>query len=402
MRDTKEQPFTIVALDANLDTITMVPYSNLQWNRKYHEPGTFSIVLNNKVQYTKDWKYIYTSARPEMGRISQVNWSKKNNVSTVTISGKFLEEELNNMICYPKPTYFASASGSDPDIGVSVLAENSPTWISKEGTADEVATAFFNGFKQLNFKNYEIGDFSGTTLKTKNFVIPIELSEVEAGEYKYSAHTRNGEKLGSKLYDILNESKASFRISFNFEKKLFYMNIIHGKDRTASNLDINPCVLSTQNGTISEASLVTSNTDTKDTVLQYSEGDDLTMVMINTKANSSGRIIAQSMNINRNDYLDNGTITEDAKKKFRLDTMANASDTLRDKTDKFNFQFSAVNGSYEYMEDFDIGDMISIEVPEIDLSLDAQIVGCYEVVKNGIWTLSLEVGRTILRKRGNF
>jgi hypothetical protein len=54
------------------------------------------------------------------------------------------------------------------------------------------------------------------------------------------------------------------------------------------------------------------------------------------------------------------------------------------------------------MEDFDIGDMISIEVPEIDLSLDAHIVGCYEVVKNGIWTLSLEVGSTILRKRGNF
>jgi hypothetical protein len=84
MRDTKEQPFTIVALDENLDTITMVPYSNLQWNRKYHEPGTFSIVLNNRVQYTKDWKYIYTSARPEIGRISQVNWSKKSNVSTVT------------------------------------------------------------------------------------------------------------------------------------------------------------------------------------------------------------------------------------------------------------------------------------------------------------------------------
>jgi hypothetical protein len=204
------------------------------------------------------------------------------------------------------------------------------------------------------------------------------------------------------LYNILNESKASFRISFNFEKKLFYMSIIHGKDRTASNLDINPCVLSTQNGTISEASLVTSNTDTKDTVLQYSEGDDLTMVMINTKPNSSGRIIAQSMSINRSDYLDNGMTTEEARKQFRLDAMANASDTLRDKTDKFNFQFSAVNGSYEYMEDFDIGDMISIEVPEIDLSLDAQIVGCYEVVKNGIWTLSLEVGSTILRKRGNF
>ena len=43
------------------------------------------------------------------------------------------------------------------------------------------------------------------------------------------------------------------------------------------------------------------------------------------------------------------------------------------------------------LQDFDIGDMISIEVPEIDLSLDAQVVGCYEVVKKLCYTCFVPV-----------
>lgn len=402
---TKEKPFTILALDSNFDIITLVPYSSLQWNRKYHDAGTFSIVLNNKVQYTQDWKYIYTADRPELGRISQVNWSKKNNQSTVTISGKFLENELNNAICYPKPTKFVSTSGTaDSDFGMSILDSGfSPTWIQQEGSADKVARAFFDGFKTLDFKNYQIGDYEGTTLVSSRFTIPMDVLDVEPGEYKYSCHTRNGEKLGAKLYDILNESRASYRVNFDFEEKKFYLSIIHGKDRTVTTTeDVNPCLLSTKNGTISSASLVVSNTDTKDTVLMYSESDDLTMVLVNAKPNASGRVIAKTINLNRTDYLENEQITAAGIKRYKLDAMSTAADTLRDKTDKFNFQFEAVTGSYEYMKDFDIGDMISIQVPEIDLAMDVQIVECHEVVKNGVWSMSLEVGNEILRKRGNY
>jgi release factor glutamine methyltransferase len=33
---------------------------------------------------------------------------------------------------------------------------------------------------------------------------------------------------------------------------------------------------------------------------------------------------------------------------------------------------------------------------------DAQIIGLNEVIKKGVWSMSFEVGNTILRKRGNY
>ena len=44
------------------------------------------------------------------------------------------------------------------------------------------------------------------------------------------------------------------------------------------------------------------------------------------------------------------------------------------------------------MEDYDLGDLISVEISEIGLSIDARIVACYEVVKRGVWELTLEIG----------
>ena len=157
------------------------------------------------------------------------------------------------------------------------------------------------------------------------------------------------------------------------------------------------------NGTITDASLVVSDTEKKDAIVQYSESDDLTMVLVNAQPNSIGRFLSQSMSQNRKDYLsDNDEVTSAGIKKFKLDAMASGNDKLRTKGEKFNFQFSAITGSYEYMVDFDLGDVVSIEIPEIDLSMDEQIIGLNEVIKKGVWSMSFEVGNTILRKRGNY
>ena len=80
--------------------------------------------------------------------------------------------------------------------------------------------------------------------------------------------------------------------------------------------------------------------------------------------------------------------------------MADASISLADSRDVLNIQFDFVTSSYKYMEDYDLGDIVSIDIPEIDISVDAQIVACHEVVKSGVWSMSIEVGKTILRKRG--
>ena len=57
---------------------------------------------------------------------------------------------------------------------------------------------------------------------------------------------------------------------------------------------------------------------------------------------------------------------------------------------KMSLDIDAVVGAFEYMIDFNLGDLCSIELPEIGISVDAVLSGCIEVIKAGNWTLTLE------------
>ena len=58
-----------------------------------------------------------------------------------------------------------------------------------------------------------------------------------------------------------------------------------------------------------------------------------------------------------------------------------------------------MDGSYEYMTDFDLGDLCSIEIPEINLSAHARLIGCYEVMKSGQWSMTMEFGTPIILRK---
>ena len=381
-----EKPFTIKALDENFNLVALVAYSNLQWSRKFHEPGSFSMVVTAG-QYDTSWKYIYTEKRKEVGVITQVNWVKKKNSATITLSGYFLEADLNRMVCYKKPTHYYGDSGTK---GACIDGTTAPAWVSQSGTADVVAEAFFNGFKSIKFTNYDI---DGSSLEEHTFALDIAFGTAESGAYHQSIHNRNNELLGNKLYSILKPSGGSYEVVLDYENRRKILNLILGKDRTWGNAARNnPVLLSSTNGTLTSASLVTSTTNTKDAVVQTLNGENEVIVLANTQADGIGRFIQRDIQASDTDYA-----TAEA---FKQAVMSDAKSALASYTDVYNFDFDAEFGSYEYLEDFDLGDLVSVTVPEIGLSADARIVACYEVVKNGVWSMSIEVGTPIIRKRG--
>ena len=397
-----QKPFSLKALDSEFNLVSLITYSSLQWTRKYHEVGQFSVVIDAR-QYSSDWKYIYTEQRKELGVISQINYQKEEYTSKITLSGYFLESELNKMIVYPLPTQFDDDSGTH--YGTSLLKNQGlPTWLGKEGTADIVARDFFNGFKKIAWRNYQVGDFKGNTIVTSTHELDIQFGSIESGDYKYSAHNRNGEYLGNKLYDILNESGASIEVLYNHLTRKKTLNIIHGKDRTAEQTDptINPMILSTRNGTVTGASIVKSNTAEKDALIQYSSSDELILVLVNEKPDSIGRFMIQNMSANQGDYIKDDTPDKaKADKEHKLAVLSDAVDKLYENRAKLNLDFDTIQGSFRYMIDYDLGDKISVEVPEIDLSVDVQIIACREVVEKGVWKMSFELGTPLkIRKRG--
>jgi len=389
--DNFERAFSLLGLDENFDIISPIAYSSLQWSRKYSECGSFSIVVQGS--YFSEWKYVYSPTRREVGIISQINLSIKNGVTEITISGLFLESELDNMMVYPKPTSFYDQSGTHYSDSL-LMNEGSPTWISQSDTADVVALAFFNGFKKIAFTNYEIG---GDTLVQKSFELDIKEGSVESGEYKIAKYNRTMGKLGSTIYKILKPSYASYTVNLDFVNKTKSFNIIHARDLSGEvqDLNINPVVLSTVNGTLSEVNLVQSDTSTKDVVISASDVDEESVVLVNALPNAIGRVTDVSISQTRSDYWDSETPAAQIPAKdlqYKRAVMWDASSELQDKKDILNMTFKAIDGSYQYMVDFDLGDIVAIEVPEIGLSINAQIIACYESVNNGVWKLEMEFG----------
>ena len=245
-----------------------------------------------------------------------------------------------------------------------------------------------SAFKSITFTNYDID--TGTP-EEHTFALNIEFGETEAGNYHASTHNRNNELLGNKLYSILKPSGGSYEIIFDYVNRKKTLNVIIGKDRTWGNADRNnPVILSSTNGTLTSASIVTSTTGTKDAVVQTLNGEDEVLVLANATSDSIGRFVHKEIAASDTDYA-----TEDA---FKTAVLNDAREALYDYQDIYNFNFEAEFGSYEYIEDFDLGDLISVTIPEIGLNVDVRIIACYEVVKDGVWSMSIEVGTPILRK----
>ena len=380
-----EQPFDLYALDSSYVLVGILAYNKLQWNRKCYEPGIFSIELNSSQQYSREWKYVYSPDRRELGIISQVNMAFKKGTTSVTISGKFLEAELDRMIVYPKPKYFYSA---EHDTYTSILPGN-PDWLTPPGNpnAAEAAMAFFNGFKSISYMGYDVEDTTGQTLVERSFSLDIEAGTIDTdhGTYKNSEHHRNGEALGHKIGLVLKPSHAFFTVDYNYETNAKVFNVRHGRDLTAANEDgNNPVVFSSQNGTIAEGGIVTSDTETKDAVISWQTDESITMVFVNAHTDAVGRFMSRETLPELTDYA--------YDQPYRVAINTDARNDLREHEDKLNLSFSAFDGSYDYMIDFDIGDIVSVEIPEIGLSADVQIVGCFETVQNGVWSLDMEFG----------
>ena len=95
MRDALE----VFAVDGLMNRCTgSIPYTSLQWNRRYYEVGTFTMEVPADL-YSPEWRFIVCDARPETGIIQKREFSDTSHTEdgrdTVMISGFFLEAVMN-------------------------------------------------------------------------------------------------------------------------------------------------------------------------------------------------------------------------------------------------------------------------------------------------------------------
>ena len=360
-----------MALDKNYQIVSLLRFTNLQWSRKYYEPGTFSMQIPIG-QYSDEIRYIYTKDRPEMGKVTQKNFVNQQGYTYMQLSGYFLENEVNKHIAY-------KASTSN--------IVNSPAWTMQKGNAEDVALAFFNGFKTISAT---VGD------NTVSSDLDIDSGE-SLSRGNVAEHTRNGENLGAKMYEILKPSELSYRVLYDFLTMKKKLQVWQGLDRTENNTDgNNPIVFSTKYGNIKNPNILIDETDYKNACIVANEKVVNNVSIIESRAvfepsteDTEYLFLNLFSGLNRDDYASGFTDALDAE----------ASNALHNTPRTINVEFDAMEGSYVYGEDFDLGDKCNVEFPEINLSLEARLIGCYEVMKSGQWTMTMEFGTPVIIKK---
>ncbi|MBQ8666126.1 MAG: hypothetical protein IJ526_04610 [Lachnospiraceae bacterium] len=351
--------FNLLALDENYEIIGTLRPSNVQWNRKYHEAGHFTIQLPVS-QYNKSVKYIYTKDRPELGIVKKTSYLSVRTKSYIQLFGYFLESKLARMIVYPKGT---------------TNITNSPSWEEYSGKAEDVAFAFFNAFKALSTQDgtIDIGVTPGTSL----------------GRGKDSVHQRNGEDLAWKIYDILKPSGMSYRVDYDLNTGTQEFNVWTGKDRTQDNTDgNNPVIFSTVFGNVDKPNIVLDDLDYRNGCIVCHETVD---------HDETIRVVRAVINEDTDDRCFTYIRSKLNKSEYSAQDFITAMDQeghkeLLETVKEINIEFDAIAGSYEYGVDFDLGDLCSVEIVNMGLTADVRLIGCYEVMKEGTWTMSMEFG----------
>lgn len=333
----------IYALDEDFNLLAIgIPYDNLQWTRRYYEPGEFELQLPLKVFDTR-WAYIGTKDRPELGMVQKIEYSGEGDVMAL-VSGFFCEKMLDERVCFPR--YVGDAS-------------------TTEAAVRAIFTKYGKG-------------------------LPIKLGAANSpliGDRTQSDFS--DDQLGEKLYSILESREASLRVEYDFVANELSLRVWQGLDRTQAQT-VNPCqVFSSEFGTIIDKEMDFDDSGFKNYAIIPVNADDngkekATYYLDWTNGEKRREIVFDM----RSKKPEDGQSTAD----FKTAVLQEAAEELASyaKIEDVNITQA---GNLGYMVDYDLGDKCDVLLSDIGLSMETRIAEVLEVFKaEGGHSVSIGLG----------
>ena len=338
----------LYALGESFEVLAVcVPYTNLQWNRRYYEAGDFSMQVARD-QFDPAWRYLWSPSRPEVGMVQKVAYTGEGFAGTVQVSGFFAEKMLDDAVCYPR-------------------------YVGDEPTTEGACRAIFSAFA---------GD------------LPISLGA--AGDPMVGDRTRSDfsdDELGSKLYSILETREASCRVRYDFEGDELIFEVWKGLDRTQGQ-SVNPwAVFSTAWGNLSGESVNSDESAYRNVCIvpAYEGEDGVETVTVTVDLSAEGERKRRMVLDKRSSKPEEGQSLED----FKAALEQEALEKLADKQPEVEVDAEVSSG---YLESWDLGDRVSIDVPAVGISMEARVVEVAEVFKSSGHEVTPTFGNKKIRR----
>lgn len=333
------ESISVYALDADFNLLTVaIPYDNMQWNRKYYEPGDYSMQVALNV-YDPEWAYIGTSDRPELGMVQKITVQDSD---AVIISGFFCEAMLNDKVCYPR--YIGDVSKTE--------------------------TAVRNIF---------------STYKEDLPIILAPANDPLLGDRTQSNFS--DEELGSKLYSILESREMTYSVIYDYLNNKLMLKVWQGKDRTQSQTANSYQVFSSEFGNITGREIDFDDSAYKNYAIIPCDADDngneRKVYYIDWSNGGYKRKVVFEMRSARPE--ENQTESE-----FKAEIIQEAIERLLDYAKIEDVNVEIVEAGY--MTDFDIGDKCDVILTDIGIVMETRIVEVGEVFKKNGHTVTVGLG----------
>ena len=337
-----EDMIEIYALDSNFNMVTIaIPYTNLQWNRRYYEAGDFMVEIPIML-YDPAWAYIGTADRPELGMVEKV-FSEGEGDSKVLISGFFCEKMLDDKVCYPR-------------------------YKADEPRTETAARNIFSKYKDD---------------------LPIRLGY--ANNPPLGNRTQSDfsdDEMGTKLFKILETRELSYRVYYDYVNNYLEFFVWQGVDRTQSQTANGYQVFSTEFGNLADKRVDLDNSEYKNyAIVPCNANEDNVEQNVYYVDFSNGgykKEIVFSMRSSK-------PKEDQSMEEYEEGIIQEATEKLLSYAKIEDIEVDMMAGS-GYMVDYDLGDKCDVILSDVGLQLETRITEINEVFKEEGHTVSIGLG----------
>ncbi|MDO5329002.1 MAG: hypothetical protein Q4E88_02725 [Coriobacteriia bacterium] len=330
-------------LDKNFVLLAEVPAINMQWKRRYYDYGEFEVQLR-WADYDPDMAYIWNTKTNEVAIIDKFNPKNEGHGDFVYLSGYFCESWLSYGVVVDHGT-----------VPVNVIT----------ACRTMVTNRIINNSLRLP--------------------ATIEIGNLKSHSSNIDAYPDDESEVGLLCKKLLTSIEYAQKLRFDYSTKKFYYDIVQGIDRSVEGA--NHCVFSERLKNINDLDYSYDQSDYKNYAdIKISRGGnperfDYTNVDI-SKNNEPIRKI-------KFEVSDTKSATDhDA----RVAARQKASLELLNHKIVENANFEPATNSYEYMVDYDLGDIVQIVIAGIEVSISLRIIGIDEVHKKHTREIKLQFG----------
>ena len=335
-------------LDKDFNLIKYFDYINLQWIRRYYEPGQFMVQIPAD-QYANDATYVFNSQRPELGMIQKFEYARKSDGQLILLSGYFYEFKLNDKITYPR--------------------------FRQSGNIETVARAIVEKYKD-DIPLLEFADANNPLL----------------GESV--AKQTTGDGLATVLYSLLKTQQMSYACVYDYVNQKIRFKVWQGLDRTQSQTQNSFASFSSKLRNIHDEKITKDTTAFKNFAIVIGNGnyEDGKQIDVTVDARSNQSEYKRIVYIDKTEELYESEKETLESYKDKLMQMGK-EELLKKYASILNVSFETVRRSgLIYLEDYDLGDKCDILIDDFQMAFQARLIEVKEVFKNSVHEIGLSFG----------